>query len=392
MDCTSAELHREACDRTGLSDFGPDGYRRALDGLIDSARRQSRMHAKGWGLFREQLRTHLVNRLEIQDWIGRHPEILQGEIRAPLFIVGLPRTGTTALTFMLQQDPSNRMLITWEARHPCPPPCPETYRTDSRIEEVRAQLYREWFDEIPDFRTMHLMEVDGPDEDLFLLGNDFRSSHFFNQVNVPGYYAWLRDEADLLPTYRYHRIQLQLLQWRMMPGERWVLKFASHLLALDVIARVYPDAVLIFTHRDPVRLMASLCSLTTELRRLRSDEVDPKEIGRQLFGYLRDCVRAMLDFRSRDHGVCCVDLDYRQLVDDPLAALQQLYAESAIELTPQAQAALRRWRAENPPGKHGRHVYDLATFGIDRQEADAAFEAYRKRFEVAEESFDAKIE
>jgi hypothetical protein len=314
----------------------------------------------------------------------RHPDIEQEEIRRPIFIVGLPRTGTSILHELLAQDPANRVPMSWEVMHPWPPPERATYDTDPRIEQVDRHLAG--VDRlIPGFKAMHPMGARLPQECVALTAHDFASMIFSTTHFVPSYQRWL-EGADLRWVYAAHRRQLQYLQWRCK-GERWVLKSPGHLWALDALLAVYPDAGIVQTHRDPVKVIASLVSLITVLRSMASDGVDPLALGLEWTDRLAKGLERSMATRARDlpAGSRVFDMHFGEFMRDEIGMVRRIYAHFDTTLGAEAEAAMRRFLAANPHDKHGRHRYTLAAAGLDPAVESRRYAAYRERFGVEAE-------
>jgi len=293
----------------------------------------------------------------------------------PLFIVGLPRTGTTLLHMLLAQDPSNRVPRTWEVMHPSPAEGGER----KRIRRTARELA--WMERLaPGFRVMHPLAPELPQECIAIDSHALQGYEFQTTHHVPGYQEWL-DARERAPAYRYHRRFLQYLQWRR-PGRHWVLKAPAHLFGLPALLGVYPDARIVQTHRDPLQVMASLASLSTALRGAFSEVVDPIAIGREMSDRWGGAVLSAMAARSAGDvpASAFFDIDYRHIVAAPLDAVRQLYAWQGRTLTEEAEAAMQRFLDANPKDKHGAHRYSLAAFGLDAEREARRFAAYRERF------------
>jgi hypothetical protein len=228
---------------------------------------------------------------------------------------------------------------------------------------------------------------DGPAECLYLLGMDFKSGHFEGMWKIPSYHDWLFAQ-DLTSAYEWHRRCLKLLQWRA-PTARWSLKYPSHTIDLDAIARVYPDARFIATHRDPVRSITSVCSLVSSGAPFFSSEHDPLYLGRQWSNIVEEQLRRMIEFRDRGDDHRFVDISHLELVKDPMKTLERLYDELGIAITSEARRGFERRIASNPKGVYGIHHYDPKVFGLDIAALDERFGFYRDRFGVEREPFAA---
>src|SRR5262249_483751 len=315
------------------------------------------------------------------------PEIVAEPVRAPIIIVGLPRTGTTVLHALLAQDPENRVPMTWEVMHPWPAPERATYDTDPRIAQVErhcAGVGRI----IPGFKSMHPMGALLPQECVALTAHEFATMIYHTANRVPSYQRWL-DGADLRWVYRAHRRWLQFLQWRC-PGERWVLKSPGHLWALDALLGEYPDVRIVQTHRDPLKVVASLASLVTVLRSMASDEIDAREIGADWTARLADgLARGMA---ARVNGLLppsqVLDVQFHDLMRDEIATVRQIYSHFGLTLSASAEERMRAFLAANPREKHGAHRYALSAAGLDEATERRRYAAYEARFAIPPEPAD----
>jgi hypothetical protein len=332
-----------------------------------------------------QIVVYLCERLKVEDWLRRHPEILEQEIRAPLFITGLPRTGTTALSHALAEDPETRSLLSWESQSPTPPPEAASYRTDPRIQQAdeRAAL----INTNPDFVKMYDGGPTKPTENIDLLGQHFRTQHFEGMANIPTYVRWWLG-CDMVPAYEHHRRILKLLQWRCGPT-RWNLKSPPDMCCLDAFAAVYPDARIIWTHRHPAKVLASVCKIVQIIRELMSDEVDLHELGRQQLELWSEGMRRMLDFRARVEAgaaglthIRFADVYMRDLLQRPIETVASVYDRFGLPLGSDAERRMRTWLNEHPQHRHGTVAYSLEDFGLDRDTVCAAFRDYTLRFDL----------
>jgi len=375
-------LLARAARRTGLDDFGDARFHEPLRRLLASLESEAALTPFGCIVARRDLGRLLENRLRMHDTFKRHPEMGDAPIQRPLFVIGLPRTGTSILHELLAQDPANRVPMTWEVMHPWPPPERASFESDPRIAQVEDH-FRGIERVLPGFQAMHPMGARLPQECVALTAHDFASLIFHTSYRVPSYQSWL-DRADLRPVYASHRRWLQYLQWRC-PAERWVLKSPGHLWALDALLAIYPDARIVQTHRDPLQVVASLVSLITKLRGLASYTADPIEIGADWASRLAAGLRLASQARDRSCGGSAQFLDIRfgDLVGRELEQVRRIYDHFGMELRPEAEARMRRFLAENPRDKHGTHRYSLAFAGLDADRLRPSFADYQRRFEVA---------
>jgi hypothetical protein len=380
---SSDQLVSAALEQTGLEDFGGESWREGLEVLLQSARSEAQPSATGSAALETQVLQFLINRLEISSWLDRHPEIDDQIVSAPLFSVGMVRSGTTALSFLLDEDPEIKSLLHWQAMYPCPPPTEHELHDDVRIARAAEQMGVTGMDS----RDRSLIETlpDGPCECLYLLGMEFKSGHIEGMFNVPSYHDWLF-EVDLRSAYEWHRRCLKLLQWRS-PTNRWSLKFPSHTIALDAIVSAYPDAQFIMTHRDPVRSIASVCSLVGGASNFFTSLPDPEYLGRQWTAIVEAQLRRMIDFRDRNGDDRFIDIHHGDLVRTPMDCLERIYAQFEIPLSDEAAHGFASRIASNPSGVYGVHHYDPAAYGLDIRELNDRFAFYRERFEVELEPF-----
>jgi hypothetical protein len=380
-----AALRAEAARRTGLDDFGDERFAEPLRLLLDSMETEAALTLIGRLAMRDDVLRLLENRLRMTAEHRRHPEIAAGDVRAPLFIVGLPRTGTSILHELLAQDPANRVPMSWEVMRPWPPPERPTFETDPRIAEVDRRLAR--VDRIlPDFKKMHPMGARLPQECVALTAHDFATMIYHTTHRVPRYQAWL-EATDLRWVYASHRRQLQYLQWKA-PAARWVLKSPGHLWALDALLAVYPDARIVQTHRDPLKVIASLTSLVTVLRSLASDAIEPLEIARDWTERLARGLALTMRVRAERAlpASQVFDVHFPDLMADPIAMVGRIYAHFGMTLSDDAAARMRRFLAENAADKHGAHRYTLAAAGLDADVERRRYAAYQQHFGIASEA------
>lgn len=365
--------------RSGVDDLGPSDFWDGLVALTDALEGEARLSPLGRIAIRRNLVDALAARAQVLDWHEREPGIATEAVEAPVVIIGLPRTGTTLLSFLLQQDPRLRTLRHWEAQAPTPPPTLVEEATDPRVREAEQQLTGLWR-MAPGFRAIHPMEPAGATECVTVLTQSMASMQFETQCHVPGYADWM-DDADLASAYAHHRRVLQLLQWRS-PAERWNLKTPAHLLALGTLLDTYPDARLIWTHRDPADVVGSVASLTSALQSLMSDDIEPRLRGPFWLERLATLVDRGQDVLDARPGTAIAHMDYRDLVADPVAAVGTAYAELGLPLGDVARRRMQAWRDANPQDRWGRHHYDIAEFGIAPDQVRERFGSYRQRYDL----------
>ena len=381
----SEQLTETACAQTGLDDFGADSFRVGLDRLVDGLEHEAQLNDVGVAMAPMTALGHLTNRLQVTDWHRRHPEIGEADVTPPIVMIGMGRTGSTILHDLFGQDPANRVPRTWEVDHPCPPPDAATYETDARIAESQAGIDLA-YEVRPELRSMHPMGARLGQECIVITGGEFASAIFNSQYRLPSYLHWLTSEADMAPAYRWHRQFLQLLQWRN-PGGRWVLKTGAHLWALPALMAEYPDALIVQTHRDPLRIIASLSSLFAVVQATASDDVTVADVAAQWSGPVLDALDRSV--AARENGTVpadrVVDVHYGAFMADPFRTIRTIYDRLGAELSPDAEARMRRFLAENRADKHGAHEYSFADTGLDAGAVRQQARRYVEFFDVESE-------
>ena len=384
---TRADDLMEAARRaSGLHDFGNLSFREGLERLNDSADREANLNAAGRAMFDAQCTMLLRRRLEIEDCYARHPEIEDEAIVAPLMVLGLPRTGSTALHCLLGEDPAVRVMQNWEAMMPCPPPELASYHTDPRIGVMEAQMAQR--DKLtPRMKQMLPSTATTPTEDQLTMAFDFTSQIFQASFRIPSYVRWFNDEADLVPTFAYVKRVLKLLQWRCKPRGvepvRWRLKNPTYALFVDALDQVFPDARYCMTHRDVANVIPSVADLYFEMHRINTDAPDKAWLGEVAADSFELGMHRLIAFRDRNGNEArFFDIFFAPFQRDPFPVLQQLYDWLGEEFTPEALARMQAWREAQPRDKHGRHEYDAADYGLSTAGLRERFAFYTRRFDV----------
>lgn len=371
------QLIEAATTEVGLTDFGGDGYRAGLDALLDSFAADAQPNGIGEPTLEALVTRTLATRLQVVDWWTRHPELADEAIVEPIFIVGVSRSGTTALSHLLSVDPGVRAPRSWEISSPVPPPEAATYQTDERfLAAVEADENNVIHALNPAFKAMHYDPPDMPTECVPVMAQHMVSLQFNAMFNLPGYGDFLLG-VDHVPTYEHHKRVYQLLQSRH-PG-RWVLKTPHHALTVDAIAAVYPDARFVWTHRDPATCIASTASISHGLGSTFSDADHRRSAGVIWSRMLTEMIERLGEARTR-HGDRFVDVDYRELVADPLATTARLYDDLGTTLGAEAEQRMAAHVAEHRQHRYGRHEYDPADFGLDPNELNERLAHYRATY------------
>lgn len=373
----AGRLIAAAVEETGLDDFGDPGWREGLERLVASLNGEAGLTPLGEQILGGRLAMLLANRLRVLDVLDTNPEIDDQEVEGPLFIIGLPRTGTTALSNLLAADPQIRSVRLWESSAPVPPPESLSEGTDPRIDEARRGLDL-MYEAFPRMRSLHFQTATGPTECQDLLGMGFRTEHFGGMARVPSYSEWALD-CDMSGAYAFHRRVLQLLQWHC-PPRLWHLKTPVHMLALDDLRTVYPGSRFIWTHRDPAAVLGSVCSLIAYTRSWASDRRDADELGRAQLALWAEAIRRAMAFRHRLGERFFADVGFDSLQSDPVAAVAAAYGQLGIELGGTGRRRVEDWARAHPPSEHGAHDFALADFGLEAAEVRGRFAPYLERF------------
>ncbi len=384
---TRQDLVAAATEATGLEDLGEPTWEEGLDRMLEDLDRSARLNELGVTIVQSEFTAYLTNRLRILDWRAKHPAVAQGQVRRPLVICGQPRTGTTILFDLLAQDPAHRAPLTWEVDFPVPPPTTATYDTDPRIEE--SELMAGMADQIiPGFSDFHPLGARLAQECARITASEFRSMMFQTQYDVPGYEHWLLYEADPAPLYRWHRIYLQHLQSEHA-ADRWLIKSPAHLWHLAALMAEYPDAVVIQTHRDPLKVITSISALVAHLRRMASDH---SSVARAAAQYTEDIFLGLeRSLEARTDGTLpagqVIDVQFAAFMDDPFATIGAVYDQLGVALTVEAEQRMRDFLATHPgDGGGGGTRYAWADTGLDEATLRKRAAPYQEYFGVPTET------
>ena len=371
---SAAALISKAKRRSKLDDFGAPDFFEALSRLLESCHREARLNVIGKLALRNDVVRILCNRLLLVRDRSQNPEIAKQEIREPVFIVGLPRSGTTLLHTLLAADPAHRVPLTWEVMSPSPPDAKDRQQRIRSANRDLAML--RWL--APTFESVHATGAELPQECVSLISPTFMSDQFDTMYNIPSYRAWFFRQ-DLRPAYQFHRRFLQHLQFRRS-AERWILKAPAHMFAAPALLSIYPDAKFIQLHRDPIDAVASVSSLVTILRRVFSDDVDPIQIGSDAMVYWAAALKTFMRVRDQlpAHRIC--DLHYDSVRRDPISATRSVYEHFGWEFQPEVEKRMRALLAEQTSRSNGAHRYSAAYFQL---EGTNGFAEYCERFGFA---------
>lgn len=369
--------------RTGLEDFGPEDFRTPMRRLLAAFDEEADLHLLGRAVLRSSVVRALECRLRLERIRAVDPTLEATPVAAPVFITGMQRTGTTKLHRLLACAPELRHLSSAEGLNPAPlgrPVRDEPGEAARRMAFAkRAESGMKYMS--PALFAIHPIEADAPEEDVFLFDVTFISPAVDASLSVPSYTRWIR-EIDRRPPYAYVRRLIQLLLWQR-PG-RYLGKTPHHQENLDVLFDVFPDAKVVHTHRDPLKVVPSFSSMMAHAGAMLSRRIDPVEVGRRVADQMVNSVLRSIAVRDRIAPGRVLDVHYEDLVRDPIGELKRVHAFCELDWSAASEDRAQRWIAENPQHKYGTHRYGLADFGLDADELAARFKPYRERFGVGE--------
>ena len=368
---TVEDLHASATRATGLDDFGDDAYLEPLGVLLDSYRTEAGLTELGSKMFRFFLKGALIARLLSEAAWKANPGYADVEIHRPIFVTGLPRTGTTALHRLLTADPGHQGLEMWLAEFPQPRPPRDTWAANPVYQQIDAGLAQHHV-ENPEFMGLHYMDAGEVEECWQLLRQSVMSISYESLAHIPTYSRWLAQQ-DWTPAYLRHRKNLQLIGLND-PGKRWVLKNPSHLFALDALMAAYPDALVIQTHRPPSTLIASMCSLAEHATPGWSTTFTGEQVGQDQLELWSRGLREFSTARKRYDPAQFLDIDFTDLRNDPMGTVERVYAALDTPMSEDARAAVTALDEESRSGaRKPQHRYQLADYGLDEATVEAAF-------------------
>ncbi len=361
------EMLRLAERRAKFSDWGPASFREGLELLVKPYGEDDLPHPLGRKLFHDSLVNRLVQRLQVVKCLSEQPHITEQPVTSPVLIAGLARTGTTFLHHVLARDPRLRAPLSWETEEPAPPPRPDSADTDPRVKKTDRTL-KLMYHLAPRAKVIHTKSAKLADECYPLLERSFTCINLALFVARPEYEQWLwsapPDTVDA--SYEFYRHQLQLLQIHY-PPRRWVLKAPAHSPFVDGFVRAFPDAKIIYTHRDPVSAVGSLASLVTAVRSISYRTVDPKKIGEETLDLVDQMTKRFMRARSSLPARYFCDVHYDRLTRDTISVLHDIYAHLGLAFDDDMQAQAKQWLAVAAAEKAGEHRYELGDFGLDEQ-------------------------
>lgn len=376
MNLSAQTLMDQAREITGLHDFGEPSFRAGLDKLVEAINKEAIPTELGEFAIPGNIVAKLVNRLKIEECYRLHPEINDEVIENPVFMTGLPRTGSTALGHMLALDRETRSLRGWEAAEPCPPP-------DSHvIDDPRIARHLKNLADIevmaPGLTEALPFNEHAPDECFFLLEYSLTDVAFNGFYHVPDYEDWAMTEGlpEMDAAYAYHKRILKLLQWKT-PAKRWVLRSPIHALHMNALLKSYPDARFIMTHRQPDKVLPSICSLIMLLRKCFLKNPAPIELGVRQVTQWHEALCRVIEFREKLGEQRFFDIYHSEQIVDPEPGIRNLYNFLGWQFSDDLSQALSTWQKNNPKGSHKA---DPSAFELDLQAIRERFQFYTDRF------------
>ena len=356
--------------------YADDSLTEGLDRLVASIKADARLNTFGKFAFKTLLQRTADARFKVEKAIAERPEILDDPITEPLFIIGMPRTGTSILQAVLNQDDAHRSPLSWECLLPHPAPTPESYRNNDRIDTIRTE-FDQLFKLVPDFRKKHYMEADSPQECVGVMALNFTSVQFMAQAYLADYSEWFLETADQAANFRWHRRFLQFLQSGGVRTSRWLLKSPVHLMRLQALFDVYPDARIIMTHRHPAYVVPSLASLISSTRSLYSNHEAVDRSGHeQLRLWARYFERFLEDRQRLNREDQIIDVLFDDFVDDQMAVVRQIYDRFGWRLDAGSASRMEAFLRQEAKDKHGKHEYSLEMIGVQPAEIETHYRRY----------------
>ena len=381
---TPDDVLKLAQRQTGLVDIDSDSWRPGLAILLDEINTSSAFTAHGREHLIGEYVKNLARRLQVHDYIQRHPEVLDTPVERPLFTLGMPRTGTTVISYLLSQDPARRSLLHWECIHPVPPATTKTLRTDPRclaLLEEQQQILQ--FVKDAKMPLPHWEDADGPTECMFIHTQDFKGLSWDSYLSTPRYAEWVINEADMTSTYEYQKRYLQVLQ-SGAPGI-WSLKMPSHSVHIDALLSVFPDARLIWAHRDPYKATGSLCNLWKLAKSIvmKPEMMNLAAMGRNATRQMQAHVERPLRVRDRIGDDRFFHMYYHEMMSDPMDVMRRIYDWAGDDLNPETEARMNNWLAEHPQNLFAPNSYNLGQYGLAVEDLEPVFAEYLRTFDIA---------
>jgi hypothetical protein len=380
---TPDDVFELASQQTGLSDIESDSWREGLAIIVDELNTSSAFSPAGRHKILKDSVDALARRLQVNDYIKSHPEVLESPVERPLIVLGMPRTGTTVVSYLLDQDAGRRSLLHWECVHPTPPATTDTLRTDPRcVALLEQQQHILNAVRSANMSLPHWEDADGPTEDMFIHNQDFKGLSWDAFMATPRYSQWLLEKADMTSTYEYQKRYLQVLQSKA-PGT-WSLKMPSHSVHIEGLLKVFPDARLIWAHRDPYKATGSLANMWRLPKGmcLHPESLDLHALGRDAAYQMAFHVNRPLQARKRIGDDRFFDMHYHELMRDPIDVMRRIYDWAGDPLTAETENRMLQWLKEHPQDTYGVNRYTLDEYGLTVADLEPVFAEYLDTFDI----------
>lgn len=386
-DLNAVALMDAAKKKTDLKDFGQgfaegELFFEAFIQLINALNQEAKLTPFGKLIQKTRFISALSTRLKIADLLKKHPEINTINLGKVIVIAGLQRTGTTTLHRLIAADPNMRSLASWEALNPLPFAGEQKGKPEKRI-KLAKQAEKALAYMAPEFFAIHPVEHDAPEEDILLLDLCFMSQAPEATFYVPSYAKWL-EEQDHEAAYQYLKTVLKVLHW-YQPNKNWVLKTPHHMEYIDTLLKVFPEATIVQTHRDPQKTTGSFCSMVAHGRGVFSDEVDAKEVAQHWTDKVERMMRLSIESRAKSDKNCFIDVSYYDLVKNPLNEIQKIYDHAGIYLEASSKQAMSVTKEKNKQHRFGKHIYDIADFDLTVESIEEKYRFYRAHYKIPQE-------
>jgi len=366
----------KAARQAGHSGPFPGQVEEGLRRTIESITKEGNPSPFGALAIKKLFENTVYGRLKIEQVLAANPEIEKKEIKQPVFIVGMPRTGTTILHAILNEDPRFRSPLAWECLRPYPVPRPETYYHNEQIKEIEKN-FEQLFKLVPDFNKKHYMAADTPQECIGINAFDFNSFQTPVLFSMPSYIEWFNNKADKLKTMRFHKRFLQYLQSGGVKADHWLLKTPVHMIRLPELFEVYPDAKIIITHRHPFKIVPSIASLISSIRSLYSNHEDPKKTAFEQAEIWSDYFNRFLDsLNTLNKNDQITHVKFDDFVTDQIEIIKNIYRQFGWDLPNKTLVRFKTFLDENPKDKNGVHIYNLEDFGLTKEYIEEKFSNY----------------
>jgi hypothetical protein len=371
------DLLNVAKKKTAITDFDNKEFIEGFEILLDSINKEAQLHPFGKFITKQRLINVLANRLRVEELLKKHPEILKIEIKEPIIVTGLQRTGTTRLHRLLSSHPSIRSLKSWEALNPVP--LKNDQFNKQRISFAKtAEKALKYMS--PEFFSIHPVEHEAPEEDILINDMTFVSTVPEATMHLPTYAYWVQNQSHL-EAYRYVKKILQILTWQN-PNARWVLKTPQYLEFLEEANMVFPDAKFIHTYRDPLKVLPSFFSMVYHSRKIFSNQVSASQSARHWLTKNSYMMKKAMHYWSTNSSNNTLHISYYDMLSNPIEEMKKIYAFAGLDFDATAQKNLQDVDQENKQNKYGVHKYALSDFNLTKEDIEKEFELYRTTFKI----------